>query len=124
MLNTIKEKICTFLYKGVIISLVLGFLIQTIAAFPLYAFVVNEDEIEHVELNNTNEVNEEDVRLLYEIEEYRTEHSKVFKRTDGKLEYVYYDEVVNYCKQLVKQGTLAYTYTNNSNMKGVTHINI
>lgn len=33
-------------------------------------------------------------------------------------------DVVNYCKQLVKQGILAYTYTNNSNMKGVTHINI
>ncbi len=96
MLNTIKEKLSTVLYKTVIITLVLGFLIQTIAAFPLYAFVVNEDEIEHVDLNNTNEVNEDNIRLLYEIENYRTEYSKVFMRTDGKLEYAYYDELVNY----------------------------
>ena len=46
------------------------------------------------------------------------------KGTDFYIQNVNNDEVVNYCKQLVKQGTLAYTYTNNSNMKGVTHINI
>ena len=96
MLNTIKEKLSTVLYKTVIITLVLGFLIQTIAAFPLYAFAVDEDEIEHVDLNNTNEIDEDNIRLLYEIENYRTEYSKVFMRTDGKLEYAYYDELVNY----------------------------
>ena len=96
MLNTIKEKLLIILNKTVIIVLVLGFVIQTIATFPLYAFVVSEEEIEHVDLNNTNEVDEENVRLLYEIEDYRTEYTKVFMRTDGKLEYAYYDELVNY----------------------------
>ena len=46
------------------------------------------------------------------------------KATDFYIQNVNNDDVVNYCKQLVKQGILAYTYTNNSNMKGVTHINI
>ena len=96
MLNTIKEKIIMLIYKGVIVSLVLGFLIQTVAAFPLYAFVVNEDEIERVSINTVNEVDEEDIKLLYEIEEYRSDFLKVFKRSDGKLEYAYYDEQANY----------------------------
>lgn len=33
-------------------------------------------------------------------------------------------EVLSYCKQLVREGKLKYTYTNNTNMKGAVHINI
>lgn len=96
MLNTIKEKMLIILYRGVIILLVMGFLIQTVATFPLYAFIINKDKIETVDLNNTNNIVDEDVQLLFEIEKYRNEYSKVFMRSDGKLEYAYYDEIVNY----------------------------
>lgn len=34
------------------------------------------------------------------------------------------DKLLTYCKQLVKEGKIKYTYTNNKNMKGVVHINI
>lgn len=29
-----------------------------------------------------------------------------------------------YCQSLVREGILGYTYTNNSNMSGVVHINL
>ena len=42
----------------------------------------------------------------------------------GKGKSTSVTEVLSYCKQLVKQGKLKYTYTNNTNMKGAVHINI
>ena len=53
---SLKQKINKILLKCVIINLVLGFFLQAIATFPLYAFVVNEESIPYVNLNNTNEV--------------------------------------------------------------------
>lgn len=46
------------------------------------------------------------------------------KAIDFYIQCVPTSEVLNYCKQLVNQGKLRYTYTNNSNMNGVVHIDI
>ena len=91
-----KKIIGKIIYKTTIILLVLSFLIQTIAVFPFYAFAYNEESLEKIELNNVNDVKQDEIKLLYEIEEYRDEYTKVFMRSDGKLQYSYYDELVNY----------------------------
>ena len=91
-----KKIIGKIIYKTTIILLVLSFLIQTIAVFPFYAFAYNEENLEKIELNNVNDVKQDEIKLLYEIEEYRDEYTKVFMRSDGKLQYSYYDELVNY----------------------------
>ena len=43
---------------------------------------------------------------------------------DFYIQGVPVSSVLSYCKQLVNNGTLAYTYTNNTSMNGVVHINI
>ena len=96
MSNTIKEKILEFATKVIIITLVVSFFMQTFAAFPLYAFTVNEEKINVTSINEVNQVDEEDIKLLYELEEYRSDYGKVFMRSDGKLEYSYYDQLANY----------------------------
>lgn len=46
------------------------------------------------------------------------------KACDFYIKNVNMQDVLNYCKELVAQGKLRYCYTNNSNMKGVIHIDI
>ena len=91
-----KKIINKIIYKTTIILLVLGFLIQTISMFPFYVFANTNNELNEVEINSVNNVDESSIRLLYEIEDLRTEYLKVFRRTDGKLEYAYYEDMVNY----------------------------
>ena len=91
-----KQIIAKIIYKVTIITLVLGFLIQTISMFPFYVFASNEETLNEIEINSVNNVDESEVRLLYEVEDKRGDFLKVFRRTDGKLEYAYYDEMVNY----------------------------
>ena len=91
-----KKIINKIIYKTTIILLVLGFLIQTISMFPFYVFANTNNELNEVEINSVNNVDESSIRLLYEIEDLRSEYSKVFRRTDGKLEYAYYEDMVNY----------------------------
>ena len=91
-----KQIIAKIIYKVTIITLVFGFLIQTISMFPFYVFASNEETLNEIEINSVNNVDESDVRLLYEVEDMKDEYLKVFRRTDGKLEYAYYDEMVNY----------------------------
>ena len=91
-----KKIINKIIYKTTIILLVLGFLIQTISLFPFYVFANTNNELNEVEINSVNNVDESSIRLLYEIEDLRSEYLKVFRRTDGKLEYAYYEDMVNY----------------------------
>ena len=91
-----KQIIAKIIYKVTIITLVFGFLIQTISMFPFYVFASNEETLNEIEINSVNNVDESEVRLLYEVEDKRGDFLKVFRRTDGKLEYAYYDEMVNY----------------------------
>ena len=91
-----KKIINKIIYKTTIILLVLGFLIQTISMFPFYVFANTNNELNEVEINSVNNVDESSIRLLYEIEDLRSEYLKVFRRTDGKLEYAYYEDMVNY----------------------------
>lgn len=46
------------------------------------------------------------------------------KGADFYIQGVPTASLLNYCRQLVNNGTLAYTYTNNTSMNGVVHINI
>ena len=91
-----KKIINKIIYKTTIILLVLGFLIQTISLFPFYVFANTNNELNEVEINSVNNVDESSIRLLYEMEDLRSEYLKVFRRTDGKLEYAYYEDMVNY----------------------------
>ena len=91
-----KQLISKIIYKTTIITLVLGFLIQTISLFPFYVFASTSSNFEEININSVNNVDEENVRLLYEIEDLRSDFLKVFRRTDGKLEYAYYNDLVNY----------------------------
>ena len=86
-----KQIIAKIIYKVTIITLVFGFLIQTISMFPFYVFANTEETLNEIEINSVNNVDESDVRLLYEVEDMKDEYLKVFRRTDGKLEYAYYD---------------------------------
>ena len=91
-----KKILGKVIYKITIITLVLGFLIQTISLFPFYVFANTEENIDEIAINTVNNVDEEDVKLLYEVDDKKDEYLKVFRRSDGKLEYAYYDELVNY----------------------------
>ena len=91
-----KQLISKIIYKTTIITLVLGFFIQTISLFPFYVFASTSSNFEEININSVNNVDEENVRLLYEIEDLRSDFLKVFRRTDGKLEYAYYNDLVNY----------------------------
>ena len=73
-----------------------GFFIQTISLFPFYVFASTTSNFEEININSVNNVDEDNVRLLYEVEDLRSDYLKVFRRTDGKLEYAYYDDLVNY----------------------------
>ena len=46
------------------------------------------------------------------------------KAMDFYIQGVPTQELLNYCQQLVNEGQLRYTYTNNANMNGVVHIDI
>lgn len=46
------------------------------------------------------------------------------KASDFYIQGVSTRDLLNYCKSLVNQGILRYTYTNNSSMNGVVHIDI
>ena len=46
------------------------------------------------------------------------------KASDFYIQGVNVNNTLQYCKQLVANGTLRYTYTNSSNMNGVVHIDI
>lgn len=46
------------------------------------------------------------------------------RAVDFYIKNVSVTKVLSYCKQLVKEDKLKYTYTNNTNMKGAVHINI
>ena len=46
------------------------------------------------------------------------------KAMDFYIQGVPVQELLSYCQQLVYEGQLRYTYTNNSNMNGVVHIDI
>ena len=46
------------------------------------------------------------------------------KAADFYVQNVHVNDVLKYCQTLVNQGILRYTYTNNSNMNGVVHIDI
>lgn len=55
--------------------------------------------------------------------------AKYSRHVDGKASDLYVrgittSELLNYCKELVNQGVLRYTYTNDTNMRGVVHIDI
>ena len=81
-----KQLISKIIYKTTIITLVLGFFIQTISLFPFYVFASTSSNFEEININSVNNVDEENVRLLYEIEDLISDFLKVFRRTDGKLE--------------------------------------
>ncbi len=91
-----KKFLCKLVFKITIIALVLGFFIQTISLFSFYVFASTSSNFEEININSVNNVDEENVRLLYEIEDLRSDFLKVFRRTDGKLEYAYYNDLVNY----------------------------
>lgn len=46
------------------------------------------------------------------------------KAADFYIQGVHVNDLLAYCKTLVANGTLRYTYTNSSNMNGVVHIDI
>lgn len=46
------------------------------------------------------------------------------KASDFYIEGVHVNDLLDYCQELVNNGTLRYTYTNSSNMNGVVHIDI
>lgn len=46
------------------------------------------------------------------------------KAVDFNISGISVTTVLNYCKELQRQGRISYTYTNNTNMKGAVHINI
>lgn len=46
------------------------------------------------------------------------------KAMDFYIQGVPVQELLSYCQQLVNEGQLRYTYTNNANMSGVVHIDI
>lgn len=46
------------------------------------------------------------------------------KASDFYVQGVNVNQVLDYCKLLVSQGVLGYTYTNNTNMRGAVHIDI
>ena len=46
--------------------------------FPFYVFANTNNELNEVEINSVNNVDESSVRLLYEIEDLRSEYLKVF----------------------------------------------
>ena len=46
------------------------------------------------------------------------------KAMDFYIQGVPTQDLLNYCQQLVNEGQLRYTYTNNANMNGVVHIDI
>lgn len=46
------------------------------------------------------------------------------KASDIYIQGVSTQDLLNYCKQLVAEGKARYTYTNNTNMSGVVHIDI
>lgn len=46
------------------------------------------------------------------------------KATDIYIQGISTQDLLNYCNQLVNQGILRYTYTNNKNMTGAIHIDI
>lgn len=74
-----KQIIAKIIYKVTIITLVFGFLIQTISMFPFYVFASNEETLNEIEINSVNNVDESDVRLLYEVEDMKDEYLKVFR---------------------------------------------
>ena len=91
-----EKFLCKLVFKTTIITLVLRFFIQTISLFPFFVFASTSSNFEEININSVNNVDEENVRLLYEIEDLRSDFIKVFRRTDGKLEYAYYNDLVNY----------------------------
>lgn len=46
------------------------------------------------------------------------------KAADFYVQNVHVNDLLKYCQTLVNQGIIRYTYTNNSNMNGVVHIDI
>lgn len=46
------------------------------------------------------------------------------KASDFYVKGISTNDLLNYCKSLVNQGILRYTYTNNGSMRGVVHIDI
>ena len=46
------------------------------------------------------------------------------KASDFYIQGISTQDLLNYCQELVNQGVLRYTYTNNTNMNGVIHIDI
>ena len=46
------------------------------------------------------------------------------KAADFYVQGVPVNELLAYCEELVRQGIISYTYTNNTNMNGVVHINL
>ena len=68
-----KKILGKVIYKITIITLVLGFLIQTISLFPFYVFANTEETLNEIEINSVNNVDESDVRLLYEVEDMKDE---------------------------------------------------
>lgn len=46
------------------------------------------------------------------------------KAADFYIEGISVDILLSYCRQLVANGTIRYTYTNNTNMNGAVHIDI
>ena len=64
-----KKFLGKVIYKITIVTLVFGFLIQTISLFPFYVFANTEETLGEININTVNNVDEEDVKLLYEVED-------------------------------------------------------
>lgn len=84
------------LFKTFIITLIISIFIQTISFFPLYAFFDLSEKESDISLNEYNDLNYDQDLSTYELEHLKGEYHNAYKRTDGLVEYDYYEELVNY----------------------------
>ena len=88
--------ISKIIYKTTIVLIILGFFINPFSVLPFTKIKASTGNLQEQEIIlNEEYLNDDNTKIIQEVEEMRSENSKVFKTNSGIYEYHYYNNLIH-----------------------------